>query len=300
MSGRRSGLTLQRLCLVGLAVVMGLGFALHTARAELETRVLSTTRGILGVPDAWVRGKPRAITLNGAHIELASGRSEEPLGAVLDRAERECRRRSGGLHARAQARAATRLAGGVLRIERDREGLVACLDLGLSELAPEALAAKLSDFARDGDLQQLGGVRMLRAQALAHGTFFVTTESQGAAPLWRMFPSEGDAPGVDPFELARPNGSRRLLSAWQEQGAPAIHVYESEQTLDSLWSPYLRKLELSGWQRDPHAPSQPEGARAALFMRDGHQTVVVAEAARGMTLVSILPLAAGPGAVQLR
>jgi len=305
MSRTRTKLMLQRSLMLAIVVAGCLAIALRTAKAELETRALAHTRGILGIPDAWVRGAPRTIALNGAHIRLASGHSEQTLHALLDRAERDCRERSGGLDARAGAlhrkSGRPRLSNGILRAEHGKEGLVACLDLGPAELSLDDLAAKLSDFARHGDLQNLGGVRMLRAEARAQGAFFVTVSTDGAVPLWRMFPAEGDAPGLDAPDVARPVGSRRVLSAWQEQGAPAIHVYETQQALDVLWPKYARDLAASGWKEDTRPSTQTPGTtRSALFMRGGKQVVVTAEGQRAKTLIAIMPLDAGPGAARIR
>jgi len=305
MSRTRSMLMLQRGLMLALAVAGCLVVALRTAKAELETRALSHTRGILGIPDAWVRGAPRSIALNGARIRIASGHSEQTLHDLLDRAERDCRERSGALDARAEAlhrnSGRPRLSNGILRAEHGKEGLVACLDLGHAELSLDDLAARLSDFAGDGDLQRLGGVRLLRAEARAQGAFFVTASTEGAVPLWRMFPADGDAPGLDASDVARPVGSRRVLSAWQEQGAPAIHVYETQQAIEALWPKYARELEAAGWKEDAQPSTLTLGAaRSTLFMRGGKQVVVTAERQRAKTLIAIMPLDAGPGAARLR
>ncbi len=304
MSRTRPMLMLQRCLMLGLAVAGCLAAALCSAKAELDTRVLAHTRGILAVPEAWVRGAPRSIALNGARIRIASGRSDRSLHELLDRAEEDCRKRSGGIDARSRALNRKprrgRLSNGILRAQHGKEGLVACLDLGHSEVSLDDLAANLSDFARDGDLQRLGGLRMLRAEALERGTFFVTAMNDGSVPLWRMFPAKGDSPGMDAVDVARPTGSRRVLSAWQEQGAPAIHVYETPQAVSTVWSRYAQDLKSAGWQHTAQPATQPGATRSALFVRGGHQVVVTAERRQTKTLIAIMPLDAGPGAAQIR
>ncbi len=297
-------LNLQRALLLLIALTLCVGGALHTAKAAFDTQVLASTRGILGIPEVWLRGAPRTIVLNGARIRVATGRSQESLHALLDRAESDCRRRSAGLHARAMRiadrvkKALPPLADGVLRAENDREGLVACLDLGESEASFQDLAARLTEFAARGDLQALGGVRMVRAYAREGEAFFVSTWNEGSAALWDMFPLTGDAPGLDFRSVPRPSGSRRVLSTWQEHGAPAINVYESAEPLDVLWDGYTRALAERGFLRSDHNASSA-GAHALMLTRGGQQLVITAEAQNGKTLLSVMPMDAGPGAASI-
>ena len=196
------------------------------------------------------------------------------------------------LHATALPAAAD----GVLRVENEREGLVACLDLGSAEASFEDLATRLSEFAEKGDLQALGGVRLLRAEAREQGAFFVTTWNEGRAPLWEMFPPSGDAPGVDFFDLPRPAGARRVLSAWQEHGAPAINVYESAEAADVVWERYTRELTRQGFLESTHEHAQSAREHALMLVKGGQQVVITAETHNGKTLLAVMPLSAGPGA----
>ncbi len=295
-------LTAQRIAMILLAVVLCLAAALRRAQAAFDTQLLTATRGMLGVPDEWLRGASRLIVLNGARIQLASGRSQETLHALLDRAEADCRLRSAGLHVRAKRisdhvkRALPSLADGILRVENEREGLVACLDLGQSTISLDDLATRLAEFAKRGDLQALGGVRMLRAEARDQAAFFVSTWNEGRAPLWQMFPLTGDAPGVDFADVPRPLRSRRVLSTWQEHGAPALNVYESADAPDVLWERYTRELTRQGWLEASQDHAQSAAQRALLLVRGGHQLVITAEAQNGKTLLTVMPLDAGPGA----
>jgi hypothetical protein len=295
---------LRRLCVVLVLGALSLGYAVHTVRAELEQSLFEASEGMLALPAAWFHGAPRDIQVNGAHVRVSSGRSELALPALLDHVEGVCNVHSGGLaelvtSASHAGRRAPPGVSSVLRAEHGNEGVVACLDLGSSRLSPEQMLAKLQRFAQALDLAELGGIRLVRARALSHGTFFVLAESQGAVAIANMFPTSGDAPGADPALVPRPPRSRRLLSAWQPQTEPAIAVYEVEQAPDELWASYLGTLHRQGW-RSPAQDEQSAAQHATVLSRDGH-AVLVAVTGRGATSqVLVMPTDAGPGSIAVR
>ncbi len=298
-------LKMKRAMMLLFALTLCAGSALHTARAAFDTQALASTRGLLDIPEAWVRGASRTIVLNGARVRVATGRSQESLHALLDRAESECRERSAGLHARANRiadrvhQALPPLADGILRSENEREGLVACLELGTDETSFEDLAVRLTEFAEEGDLQALGGVRMVRAEARGDKAFFVSTWNEGRTPLWQMFPETGDAPGIEFADVPRPSGARRVLSTWQEQGAPALNVYESTESAQPLMQRYLSALSQLGWQGGDAESVRNGGNHQLMLTRNGHQLVLTAESQDGKTRLAVMPLTAGPGAASV-
>jgi len=273
------------------------------ARATVDAELLAGTQGLLGIPVAFEHGRPRALVLNGAQLEIRSGHSKDPLRTLLERATADCRRRSGRLHARAMDIAAhakrllPSLADGILRSEHAGEGLVACFDLGQRETSWDELLARLQAFARSGDLEALGGIRLLRVQARSEGAFFVTLASVGPTELSKMFPAEGDAPGLDFKGVPRPLGGRRVLSAWQQHGAPALNIYEAELRGAHLLRDYQRLLLAHGWRLDGTSRSSATDAPAMLLIKDGHQLVLSAETEGARILVAVMLLDAGPGAI---
>ena len=297
---------LRRTVVVLVLFALSAALALRTARAELERALLAGTQGMFALPPAWFHGAPRRVQVNGASVRITSGRSELALSALLDLAETMCARHAGGLSqlvAAAQRKVRhqlLQLPASTLRAENVQQGVLACLDLGSSRLSATELAHKLERFSETLDLAELGGVRMVRAQALEHGTFFVVAESQGSVPLARMFPATGDAPGLDSVEHPRPRGTRRLLSAWQEDQEPALFVYESPRSADALWAEYTRDLEARGWK-----PSSAEHAHSAsqhgeLFARAGHALLVVVSPGAQGAQALVMPLDAGPGSIAIR
>jgi hypothetical protein len=300
-------LTFVRRSLVVLFILtLSLGYGAHSAHALLEQSLLSATRGLFDMPPSWLHGAPRRVHVNGAVVQVSTGRSELSLPALLDHVAAACAAHDGGLaHLVADAERVRRarlpaLEGSVLRAENAGEGVVACLDLGTSAHSLADLTGRLTRFSRELDLAELGGVRMVRVQALEHGSFFVVTESVGSVPLARMFPTAQDAPGIDLAHLPRPRESRRLLSAWQEHGEPALAAYISRLSADELWAEYTESLRAQGWHAGSGAALQSSAQHAALFARHGHHALVtVSHTDDGAELV-LMPLESGPGAVVVR
>jgi hypothetical protein len=277
----RLTLPLRRAALVLVFVVCSVWLALHTARAALTTQVLDWSVHLLDLPAAWQTGVPRELALNGARMGIVSGHSELPLRALLDRLQTSCRARSRLLDPRLPSIPAQLpgLLDGVLRLESERAGVVACLELGSEPLGVTELTRRLEQLAQDGDLNRLGPVRMARVEARAQGSFFIVAASDGALPLPLMFPETGDAPGLDLPFVPRPPDARRVLSVWQLGRAPRINVYETSRALADVWPAYLRSLSSLGFST--LSDSHDGGMRAALLDRQGQSLLVVGSAQHG-------------------
>ncbi|MFT3928082.1 MAG: hypothetical protein QM778_36475 [Myxococcales bacterium] len=293
-------LMLRRILLASLlgGVLPGLGLA-H-ATSELEASLLERTRSLFELAPHWQRVPPRVLLVNGARLVLATGRSEQPLSAMLDHFQAHCRAESGGLHqaARAVYRSARKdlpsLIDGVLRVEEEKEGLVACLALG-AKLSPRELLARLERFGEHADLQELGGLRVVRVRRVDEGSFFVATWNEGPLPLADMFPEQGDSPGDEPPDVPRPRQARRLLSAWQEGRPSGVYVYSVSAARDAVFESYVAELERGGW-RLQDASSLVGGVpfHGAAFARGSQGLVVHTQADGEGTLISVLPLESRP------
>lgn len=290
-------LKLRRVLML-LGVIAGVpGIALVQARAELEQTLLEQTAGLFALARHWQRAQPRALFLNGARIVVATGSSEQPVAAMLDHFQEHCRRQSGGLHELAQAAMHSARAGlpslvdGVLRVEEEHQGLVACLALGEARLGAAELMDRIERFSDALDLAELGGLRVVRVQALGEGSFFVAAWNDGPLALTRMFPEQGDSQGVDPAGLPRPARARRVLSAWQEGVPSSIQLYESAQARDEAFAGYTEELERAGWRMQDvtnlHGGASVNGA---LFARGGKSLVVHTQPDGRGSLISVLPM----------
>jgi len=292
-----------RLCLLALcALGLSLAFAARFVRAQIDDAMLSAGSSMMQLGERMGAQRPRTIAINGAELRLRVSTAKGfTLSQVLDTFETRCRARSGQFHqqiGRRDVKAALSdqqksLLDGVLRTEREGHGAVACLDVGGRALDAKALTERLQAFAASGDVSKIGGLRFMRAETQADGSvLLVMLWSDGALNLKRMFPSEGDAPGVDFTGIPRPPQSRRLLSAWEQGEAPAMNLYTSGAKDPGEVDHFYRKeLARAGFRLlTPSVPKSTRDARGLLFAKDGRTLVLsVSRGSRGQMLVSMLP-----------
>ncbi len=290
-------LKLRRALMLLCLSVAAPGAALVQARTEIQQALLERTAGLFELARHWQRASPRALFLNGARVVVATGSSEQPLPAMLDHFQAHCRRESGGLHELAMD--ATRpartglpsLVDGVLRVEEEHQGLVACLALGETKLGAAELMDRIERFGDALDVAELGGLRVVRVQALGEGSFFVAAWNDGPLALARMFPEQGDSPGADPSGIPRPAHARRVLSAWQEDVPSSVHVYESGDVRDEAFVGYTRELEKLGWRlQDATGLYGGASVNGGLFARGAQSLVVQAQSDERGSLISVLPM----------
>jgi hypothetical protein len=133
----------------------------------------------------------------------------------------------------------------------------------------------------------------MRAEQTGKDVFLVMLWTDGPLNVRQMFPTEGDAPGLDFADLPRPPKSRRILSAWEEGQGPALNMYLSEhQNGKALEEHYRAELPKFGWKATTPAANAPEhAARGVLMMRGGVSAVVAAATdAQGRGIASLLPM----------
>lgn len=301
-------LRVRRFIMVAGLLLASLCAAAASARVELERSLLERTAELFELaPDA-MPGLPRTLVLNGARIVIATASTPQPVSVLLDHLQAGCRRQSGGFHEAAQRLSARpeqlelpSLLDGVLRVQSGDQGLVGCLALGEARLDMEEWLARVRAFSERGDLQALGGLRVARVRAQGSGSFVVLAWNEGPVPLADMFPEGKDAPGVDFEGAPRPEGAQRILSTWQEHAETAVNVYRLAQPAEQAFADYTEALARHGW-RAP-APSQlmsRNGAFAALLERDGRTLMLHAHRDGAGSLLTVLPMNAGPGAVSVR
>lgn len=277
-------LWIQRALGISVACVLSLVWAVRSAGAELEESLLQASRNLFALAEHWQVAEPRALYLNGARVIVATGRSEQPLALVLDHFQNHCRAHSGGLHPAwlqiTDPKLRAPAPDGVLRIDGDDVGMVACLDLGEKTLSAQEMADRLGRFAETLDLTALGGVRMVRAQRAGAKTFFVAAFSDGPVSLSSMFPDNQDCPGQDLRDAPRPMRATRILSAWQEGHASELHVYQTKTSVDDAFERYAAAMEQSGWTLHDDTRLSSAEVFGAVFVR-GHDSVVVDARADG-------------------
>jgi hypothetical protein len=273
MSGLRAG----RLLLLLFAVLASSWAAWRSVHAEVSRSALALSRLALDLPAEWSAAAPRELWVNGAHIRIITGRSELELPALLARLEASCLARSKLVSEPLRRWLGGKLpsiADGVVRMESESEGVVACLELGETPLGAWGLLRKLQRFERALDLAELGALRTVRVEAREHGSFFVAVLSEGPLPLTTMFPPAGDAPGFDLEPVGRPPNMRRVFSALQQGGEPAIAVYEGEGASEPPFQEFAARLLRSGFERLHEERSA--GSRSALFRAGDRNLLLVA------------------------
>ena len=239
-------------------------FIIGGARARTEEALLSLGPDIIRFAKATRQDAPRSIYVNGQKVGLSVGSTSESFASVVEEFEKRCRRRSGALrkyvqrdiseransHIRKKLQSflETKSLDATLVTKSTKKAVVACLDMGNRALSPAELGERAAKFADTGNLEAIGSLRYFYVERGANRTVFTSLWTEDRLNLFEMFPSEGDAPGVDIDGVLRPHHTRRVLSA-AERGDPrqlAIYVH-SKQTEQTLFRFYKKSLTREGW-----------------------------------------------------
>jgi hypothetical protein len=245
-----------RAALVGLVllIVVILGW-LHEAKAKVGEALIDFGQELSMWAGVHVSNQTRILSLNGVQLHLLTASSSYTVSEVVDRFYGMCRDNNGPaipdvvrkrLNARTQDRGLG-LLDGVYRHATEDAGVVACLDTG-GRLFLDGMTARLQQFAKTGDLSAIGRLRYVVARRSNNGTSVLAMWTEGRTQILDMFPREGDAPGLDPVDIPRPVGIRRILSA-REVGLPyEVTVYNSDSLSAAelqVW--YVSALVARGW-----------------------------------------------------
>ena len=288
-------LGIVRVILVSIPIIsLILGAGLSSAHARLGESLIGFGEELAKWTHAKRDSREALLSVNGLDIHRITASTSLSVGDALDRLQHICEQR-GGIETSTSLLEARRvdskqhfpgILDGSFRRNSDHEGVLACVDtdkpLGLTELA-----RRLRQFAQTGNLSEVGKLRYVLARREGTMTSLMVLWTEGNAPLLKMFPKTGDAPGNDMTDVPRPDGSERLLSA-AELGAPyEITVYRSlEQLPSALRESYSAKLKEQGWYITKSANANSFAARR------GTRTIVVhlAPTASGQVTTSITEL----------
>jgi hypothetical protein len=224
--------------------------------------------------------------------------TDQSVGSVLEKFHAVCRTRAG-----IQAPDAVLKSGvgtttrewvpgdGVLRVEAEGEGALACIDTG-GPLPLASLLQRLEQFAKDGDLSHVGELRYVLARKRGGKSAVFLAWTEGSVPLFAMFPKSGDAPGRDTPEVPRAPGLRRLLSSWEEGQPYSVGLYASASSdVRATASFYRTELARLGWNLDQRPGSEPANRVTVVARKQGRVLLVrVARASAGGLTVSIAEL----------
>lgn len=253
--------------------------------AEVQDLMLSVGAQVMQLGERIGSGPPRTLRMNGAQIRLRVDHApNSTVDEVLNHFESVCRSRNGRFYEQlSQGRTKVKLdekeldfLDGVMRAQADDQGSVACLDVGAEERGtPSSLLERAKAFAATGDAASFGQLRYVRAEKEGEGVFVVMMWTDGPLNLKRMFPSTGDAPGVDFPDLPRPPHGRRIFSAWEEGQGPALNIYQAARmNAASLDAHYREKLPTLGWEAMTPPSKTEHPVKGAMVMRNGVTVVL--------------------------
>jgi hypothetical protein len=268
-ASRRSLGVVRALALCSVVLAATATFGLRQAQAQLGESLLAFGDQILQWEGARPHSGVRTMHVNGARFRMLSMSFDETITETLDRFETDCER-DGGLLSDLD------LSPTKFREDASDEGVLACLDTK-GRRTVEELMARLERFTETGDLNDVGSFRYVVARRSKDATTALVLWTEGAVPLKDMFPQQGDAPGVDPKDMPRMPGTRRLLSAAESDQPYSATLYRSPPDVDALtW--YAGSLQESGWTI--LKTKRPD----TFFASRGDQTVLVRWEAKGRTI----------------
>lgn len=278
MSRLRLERSLSVLLLAGIAIP-AVAHAAHerqaTLRAEREMEMLAKVTGpIDAAPFA-----ERRVTLNGATLFFRKTTEQGTLDEVMARIGKEC------------ASGTTSTAFGLTSAHDDGNAAPIRLERVFSQESEGGVRASLCIFGgEDGDPPD--GLRRVR-YTLAHrrddGSIAVTTVvNASAVPLEHLFPAEGDAPGSDPEEIARPAEARRTMTAVVGNGEHTVRVYESPLSLEASIASYDRQMSDRGFETTGSLDD------ARMYRREGRSWVASFRATTGGSTVALMPFGSSP------
>ncbi|MET0340493.1 MAG: hypothetical protein ABW252_05795 [Polyangiales bacterium] len=246
-----------------------------------------------------------ALVLNGQPLRVSAHHTARNVKSVLDRFSDHCVGGKAGepdvmRAALAGDRPALRallddpMRFGVLRSERDDEGMLACFQSDESDRSLAGVFARLQRFLQTGDLGALGGLRFVTARRSETGsTHVVAVWTEGSFRLGALFPERGDAPGSDLDGVPRPPEALRTLTATTPSRGFSLRSYDSTRARPALTAFYDEALGRDGWEPMP----LPDDLGAAdrhdvrVFTRAGRAVTVMVEEqsadARAVTLIDL-------------
>jgi len=270
-----------------------LGAALYLPRARAAAEQFAVARGlqVLKQLGPVLMDTEQAMTINGQRMFLAARTTPMPMKEVLGVFERDCHENSGGIaeqlgqlpqeirgtpipeQLRDPARWFT------LREEDEQAGQVTCFVRQSSEGGLSGLIARLSAFAKSGDLGELGDARYVvaRHDASTGLTRVMALWTEGSFKVLELFPKQGDAPGSDSSTVPRPPNSVRVLSAQVPDKPYALRLYDSDETPTEILDHYQRMLPAQGWSQLP-VPTTPDidiNDFSRTFTKQGRAAIVV-------------------------
>ncbi len=264
---------------------------LREARAEFDGAMMGLGSRAMRLPGTSLT-EARTLRINGVDVLFKTEVVDASLAQVLRHYRGVCAtaRRGSGDSGSFIGSLATRS-----RIT-DRDGYVACVETGVSDL--ETLAERLAKFSRTWDLADVGPLRYAYAmRAIDRSedrTFLLTMWADTSINLRGLIPiGTADAMGADPVDLPRPPSSQRILSANEVSAPSGIYVYRAHAASTAEFvRGYRRALLERGWEileRNPQESIEVDGVRVLSADKSGRMlSVLVHSDTSSATVVTLL------------
>lgn len=266
------------LLLAGIAVPAA-SHAANERRAQIRAhQEMEALSGMVSQVQIAPGGEQR-VTINGAPMFFEKHTEQGTLDEVMGRIAKDCESGS------------ETTAFGLTKSTDDGAAKPVKLERVFSQGEGD-VRASLCIFANDSvgaaARDELRRVRYTLAFKREDGSIGVTTVvSACTTPLQEMFPLEGDAPGSDAAEIARPEASRRTLTATIGSGRSGqdhvIRVYESTLDLASSVTSYDRAMQALGYT----TTGSLEDAR--MYRRDGKSWAASFQGTTGGSTIALIP-----------
>jgi len=276
---------------IAVAGAVTCALLLREARAEFDGAMMGLGSRAMGLPGTSLT-EARTLRINGVDVLFQTQVVDAPLAHVLRHYRGACgtARRGLGDSGALIASLATRS-----RIT-DRDGYVACVETGVSDL--ESLAERLAKFSRTWDLADVGPLRYAYAmRAIDRSedrTFLLTMWADTSINLRGLIPiGTADAMGADPVDLPRPPSSQRILSANEVSAPSGVYIYRVHAaTAAEFVRRYRRTLLQRGWailERNPQESIEVDGVRVLSADKGGRTLSVLVHADTSLaTVVTLL------------
>lgn len=263
----------QALALVIVAIPAG-AHAAHAKSEQLRREADLARMTEMLTPLGTVKPGMRIVILNGARVGFETTTVAQPIDAVMQNVDRECR----------SGRRDVALAGVVPPSGEGSDIELAHVD---SQSAGD-LRATLCTFDAGrtvtGGRGDLPRVRYTLAQRISPDTTrVVTVVNASNAPLEAMFPADGDAPGSDLAGVPRPEASKRTLTAVVDDGEHAVRMYETEKPVAEAMRAYDRQMDAAGWDTTASL------TEARMFRKEGRSIVASFYGTDAGTTISVAP-----------
>jgi hypothetical protein len=270
-----------------------LGCLLATANAKVGESMVHFGEQLAELTQAKTRSAEGLLHINGLEIHRITASTPLDVKEALNRLQNFCGEH-GGLETPTALLKSTQVKsiqpgaaarGGTYRHESEHAGVIACIDtqrpLGVAELA-----TRLQEFVNTGNLSVIGSLRYVLARREKSVTSLLVLWTAGDAPVLRMFPKTGDAPGYDVPDVPRPAQATRVFSASEDGVSYSVTTYQSSaDSAASAIAWYKPQLQQRGWRvtgsKQPSTLIAQRGSRivviSSTLMNAGSVAITIAE-----------------------